>query len=76
MGMDLKDIEHEAMKLSVEDRAALAARLILSVNAPSEEGNLELWVGEAERRLREWRDGTAEGVPVDEVFRRARAAIS
>ncbi|MBC8183197.1 addiction module protein [candidate division KSB1 bacterium] len=73
--MSLKELETEAMKLGIEDRAALAEKFLLSVDAPSDTENLTLWVAEAERRLKELRDGTAEGVPVDEVFRRARAAI-
>ena len=74
--MELARLEREAMKLSMEERAALAARLILSVDAPSDAENLELWVAEAERRLKELREGTAEEVSAEEVFRRAWAAIS
>ena len=54
----------------------MAEKLILSVDAPSETENLRLWVAEAERRLKELREGTVEEIPVEEVFRRARAAIS
>ena len=74
--MELKELEHEIMKLSIEERAALAERLILSVDAPSDAENLRLWVREAERRVKELREHTAEEVSAEEVFRRARAAIS
>ena len=37
---------------------------------------MRLWVAEAERRLKELREGTVAEIPVEEVFRRARAAIS
>ena len=74
--MELKELENEVMKLSIEERAALAERLILSVDAPSDAENLRLWVREAERRLKELREGTAREVSTEEVFRRARAAIS
>ena len=74
--MSLKELETEAMKLGIEERAALAEKLLLSVDAPSDAENLSLWVAEAERRLKELRDGTTEEVAVEEVFRRARAAIS
>jgi len=74
--MSLKELETEAMKLGLEERAALAEKLLLSVDAPTDTENLALWVNEAEKRLKELRDGTTEEVPVDEVFRRARAAIS
>lgn len=76
MSVDPKAVEGEAMKLSLEQRAALAERLILSLDAPSEAENLHLWVQEAERRLKELREGSASDVPAEEVFRRARAALS
>ena len=74
--MKLEELENEVMKLGLEDRAALAEKLILSLDAPSEAENLRLWIAEAERRLKELREGTATEVPAQEVFRRARAAIS
>ena len=74
--MNLEELEIEIMKLGLEERAALAEKLILSLDAPSEAENLRLWIAEAERRLRELREGAATEVPAQEVFRRARAAIS
>jgi putative addiction module component (TIGR02574 family) len=74
--MKLEELEIEVMKLSLEERASLAEKLILSLDAPSEAENLRLWIVEAERRLRELREGTATEVSAQEVFRRARAAIS
>ena len=74
--MSLKELEIEAMKLGIKERAALAEKLLLSVDAPSDTENLALWVAEAETRLKELRNGITEEVAVDEVFRRARAAIS
>jgi putative addiction module component (TIGR02574 family) len=76
MKIDSQEIENEAMKLSLQERAALAEKLLLSLDAPSDAENLQLWVREAERRLKELREGTAKDVPAEEVFRRARAAIS
>ncbi len=46
--MELKKLENEVLKLSIEDRGALVEKLILSVDAPSETENLRLWVAEAE----------------------------
>lgn len=57
-------------------RARLAEKLLLSLDAPSEEENLLLWVAEAERRLRSLRAGKAREIPGDDVLRRAREAIS
>ncbi len=74
--MGLDDLETEALKLDLGERALLAERMYLSLDAPAEEENLRLWVAEAERRLSDLRAGRAEEVPADEVLRRARAAIA
>jgi putative addiction module component (TIGR02574 family) len=74
--MSREELENEVMKLGLEERAQLAKKLILSLDAPSEEENLRLWVAEAERRLKELREGRAKEIPAEEVFRRARATIS
>lgn len=74
--MGLDDLETEALKLDLGERALLAERIFLSLDAPAEEENLRLWVAEAERRLLELRAGRAEEVPAEEVLRRARAAIA
>ena len=73
--MNPEQLEAEIMKLNLDARAKLAERIILSLDAPSDEENLRLWVLEAERRLKDLREGKAKEVPAEEVFRRARAAI-
>jgi len=74
--MKPQDLEAEIMKLSLEDRASLAKKIILSLDGPSDAENLELWVAEAEKRLKELCEGNVEEMPAEEVFRRARVAIS
>jgi len=76
MTTSIATLEAKVMKLGIEDRARLAEKLILSLDAPPEEENLRLWVAEAERRLEELRAGKAKEIPARDVFRRARAAIS
>ena len=76
MAMNDEQLEAEIMKLDLDARARLAEKLILSLDAPSDEENLRLWVAEAERRLRDLREGKAKEIPAEEVFRRARQAIS
>lgn len=76
MAMNDEQLEAEIMKLGLDARARLAEKLILSLDAPSDEENLRLWVAEAERRLRDLREGRAKEIPAEEVFRRARQAIS
>lgn len=76
MAMNDEQLEAEIMKLNLDARARLAENLILSLDAPSDEENLRFWVAEAERRLRDLREGKAKEIPAEEVFRRARQAIS
>jgi putative addiction module component (TIGR02574 family) len=73
--MNTEQLEAEIMKLSIDARAKLAEKIILSLDAPSDEENLQLWVSEAERRLKDLREGKAQEVPAADVFKRARAAI-
>ena len=75
MSLNLEELETKVLNLSIEGRARLAEKLILSLDAPSEEENLHLWVVEAEKRLKALREGKAKEIPAEEAFRRARAAI-
>ena len=74
--MGLEDLETEALKLKLAERAVLAERLFLSLDAPLEEENLRLWVAEAERRLAGLRSGVADEVPAQEARRRASSTWS
>lgn len=76
MSISIEDLESQAMKLNFDQRAQLAKKLLLSLDAPTEAENLALWVAEAEFRLLELREGKAREIPAEEAFRAAREAIS
>ncbi len=76
MSLNFEELETKVLNLSIEGRARLAEKLILSLDAPSAEENLHLWVVEAEKRLKALREGKAKEIPAEEAFRRARAEIS
>ena len=76
MEMKFDEISTAALQLSVEERAQLAGSLLLSLDEPSESEVERLWLEEAERRLKEFREGRVSGIPADEVFRRAMDDIS
>lgn len=76
MPKDIKELEAEVLGLDIADRAQLAEKLLLSLDAPTDEENIELWVLEAERRLLALRALKAQTVPADQVLKSARAAIS
>jgi len=74
--MSLKEIEAEVLKLDLKERAALARWILRSLDDLSEAEIEALWAEEAERRLDEMEQGLVSEIPAEEVFRRARAAIS
>jgi hypothetical protein len=65
MAHSLPEIENDALRLSAEDRARLALRLLSSLEetVESPEEIEKLWIAEAERRFQELRDGTVQGIP-------------
>jgi hypothetical protein len=74
--MSIEELEVEIRKLNLRDRAALAKRIVESLDALSESEIEALWAEEAERRLDELEHGLVREIPADVVLRRARAAIS
>jgi hypothetical protein len=73
MDRTLEEIASEALGLSIGLRAALAKRLLDSLDELSPDEIERLWVEEAARRYRQLRDGTAGSTPSDEVFARIEA---
>ncbi len=73
--MDLQKIEDEALHLSKKERAQLIQRLVLSLDAPSEDELRSDWLLEARRRAAELDSGSVGAVPGDEVIQKARALI-
>jgi putative addiction module component (TIGR02574 family) len=70
MAQSLPEIEKDALRLSAEDRARLAVRLLSSLEEATEspEKIEKLWIAEAERRFQELHDGVVQGIPAREVF--------
>lgn len=73
--MKLKQIEDEALRMTEEERAELAQKLLLSLDAPSESEIAEDWLVEAQRRARDLDGGIVQPVPADEVRRKAQALL-
>ncbi|HEV7427420.1 MAG TPA: addiction module protein [Thermoanaerobaculia bacterium] len=73
MQRTLEEIASEVLRLNIESRAALAKRLLDSLEELSPDEIGRLWVDEAARRYRQLRDGTATSIPSDEVFARLDA---
>jgi putative addiction module component (TIGR02574 family) len=73
MSSQLEAVEAQALKLTAEERAQLADRLIAS---PFEDREIEeAWAVEVERRIEEIESGRSKLIPAAEAIARARAAI-
>ena len=64
---DLAEVLSNALSLEMHDRAALAERLLASLEELSEEEAERLWAEEAQRRLEEYRAGRATVVRAEDV---------
>ena len=73
--MDPKAIEQEALRLSLEDRARLAQKLLLSLDMLSEEERDDVWLMAASCRAHELDRGEVQPVPADDVRRKARTLL-
>ena len=66
--MSSKEILEQAMALKPEERFMIVEGLLKSLDEPDEKID-EIWAEEAEKRLKAYRDGRNEGIPMEEVFR-------
>lgn len=73
--MNLPDLEAEALKLPVVERARLAETLLESLEALSEDEHRHLWTEEARRRDAELDADPSRGRPAEDVFRDAQARL-
>lgn len=71
--MSKEEVELEALKLSPQERARLAERLLESLENLTAEENAVVWMEEARRRDAAWNDTLARSVP--DVLRDARANL-
>ena len=68
MRTSAKTVMDQALKLPVNDRAALVDTLILSLDKPDPALDAE-WLKEAEDRLSAYQSGELAAVDADDVFR-------
>jgi putative addiction module component (TIGR02574 family) len=66
--MSMKDLLDEAMKLKPEKRFTLVEGLIKSLDEPDKKLDA-IWAEEAEKRLKVYRGGQLEGVPMEDIFK-------
>lgn len=73
METELEKLEAEALKLTSGERAALAQRLLASLEEDTE--IQEAWAVEVERRIAEVESGAVQFIPIEEALARVRAAL-
>jgi putative addiction module component (TIGR02574 family) len=73
--MNNESIEREALHLPASERAALAHKLLQSLDEPPEAEVSGLWLEEAARRAAEIDDDAVQLVPSDVVSRKAQALL-
>ena len=74
--MTILEVEAAALNLELSERAALAQKLLRSLDELSEDENEQLWAEEALRRDEELDTGKATARDGEEVLRELRARFS
>jgi len=74
METQLEILESEALKLTLGERAALAQRLLASLDKDAEIE--DAWAAEIERRIAEVESGAVQVIPIAEALARVRAALT
>jgi len=65
--MSTKEILDKALKLKPEERFLVIECLLKSLDEPDKRLD-EIWADEAERRLKAYREGRLEGIPMEQIF--------
>ena len=66
--MGSKEILELALKLKPKDRFTLIEGLLKSLDESDKKLD-EIWAEEAEKRLRAYRSGNLEGIPMEAIFK-------
>jgi putative addiction module component (TIGR02574 family) len=72
MSTQLERLAVELLGLPNSSRALLATKLIESLDETETPDPQAAWIAVAERRAKELEDGTVQGIPAEEVFRKLR----
>ena len=66
--MSSKDVLEQALKLKPEEKFMVAEGLIKSLDEPDSSLD-DIWADEAEKRLKAYRAGRVEGIPMEDIFK-------
>jgi len=68
MGSDSTTVQNDAIGLPHRERAKLALRLIESLDPGKDEDVGEIWLAEAERRLKVYDEGSTDARDIDDAL--------
>lgn len=68
--MGSQEILEQALRLKPEERFTLVEGLLRSLDEPDKQLDT-LWAEEAENRLKAYREGRLEAIPMEDIFRDA-----
>ena len=68
MSSDSTKVQDDAIRLPHRERAKLALRLIESLDPGKDEDVDEIWLAEAERRLKEYDAGATDARDIDDAL--------
>lgn len=74
MAASIEEIQARVLQLAAADRAALVGVIVKSLTP--DQDIMNAWLDEAERRDREMKEDPSVGIPMQDVLRKARAALS
>jgi putative addiction module component (TIGR02574 family) len=66
-----KEILEQALQFKPEERLTVVEGLLKSLDEPDKKLD-EIWAEEAAKRLKAYREGRLEGIPMEEIFRDER----
>ena len=69
----IKKIKEEVLRLPSHERALLAEHLISSLDEEEDPEAERLWIEEAERRYKEYKEGKIKAKPAELVFKEVRS---
>ncbi len=67
--MSNKEIIESALKLSPPEKLLIVESILRSLDEPNKEIE-NIWIEEAEKRLKAYRDGKLEGIPMEDIFKK------
>lgn len=66
--MGSEELLKQALQLKPEERFTVVEGLLKSLDEPDKRLD-DIWAEEAEKRLKAYREGRLEGIPMEEIFK-------